>query len=337
MDLIIYHNADWDGMFSAAIVQKGRMTTSRLYGMNYGDTAPDLEPYDRVIIVDFSLDVDAMVKYKDKIVWIDHHAPKIREVAEKVGMTKNGYPMIKGKYDLTGKYSAAYLCWEYCVPANVKVPECIRLVSAYDVHNKEIEPWDRTLAFQMYMRTMRMSVGAAGWLIFGDPDYCGDDEIDATLENQIKIGELMLAAKREEEARAFKSDAWPVKIGKYNGYALMTHDRSSMICEQALRNPDVDFCLLLNRHPKYDCAFACGVRVNANSDFDASEFARRHRGGGHVKASGCVLSLEEFNHLFVHGVIEWTDSSYSSVDPFWISHHSPFWRQHLLIAQWVPS
>lgn len=297
-EIIIYHKADWDGLFSAAIASKARRM-AKLYGMNYGDECPELDEYDKIYIVDFSLDVDTMIKYKDRIVWIDHHAPKIKEVAERME-SKDGLPPIKGKYDITGKYSAAYLCWQHMTPYKNHVPQEVRFVSAYDVHNKEIENWSDTLAFQMYLRTQQFSMYTAQLLLFGCPEKYYDD-IDSTLENQVKIGSMLLDAKREEENKAFKLNAWDVTIDGYKGKALLTHDQSSMICEQTLEKGDVDFCLLLNRHPRIADSFSCSIRVGAGSDFNACEFAMKHNGGGHVKAAGCVLSLDEFTKLFITG------------------------------------
>ena len=70
-----YHNADLDGICSAAIIKR-RYPSCQLIGVNYGDNiAPDVNKNEIVYIVDFSFDLDTMETLNEKgnLIWIDHH------------------------------------------------------------------------------------------------------------------------------------------------------------------------------------------------------------------------------------------------------------------------
>jgi nanoRNase/pAp phosphatase (c-di-AMP/oligoRNAs hydrolase) len=71
---------------------------------------------------------------------------------------------------------------------------------------------------------------------------------------------------------------------------------SSLICEQTLANGDANIVLLLNRNN--DATFKLSIRVAEKYEFNASEFAKKFGGGGHVKAAGCTIPIETFIELY---------------------------------------
>jgi nanoRNase/pAp phosphatase (c-di-AMP/oligoRNAs hydrolase) len=43
--------------------------------------------------------------------------------------------------------------------------------------------------------------------------------------------------------------------------------------------------------------YSVSIRVSENSDFNACEFANKYGGGGHMRAAGCRMALEEWEQL----------------------------------------
>jgi nanoRNase/pAp phosphatase (c-di-AMP/oligoRNAs hydrolase) len=90
--------------------------------------------------------------------------------------------------------------------------------------------------------------------------------------------------------------AWDVTIDEHSAKALLANEMSSLICEQTLANGDANIVLLLNRNN--DATFKLSIRVAEKYEFNASEFAKKFGGGGHVKAAGCTIPIETFIELY---------------------------------------
>lgn len=79
----IYHEADLDGVMSAAIVKKYFKGDIDLLPYNYGKEIPDVNKYDKVFVVDVSFGSRTRFlfdEWKEKgidVVWIDHHKTAI--------------------------------------------------------------------------------------------------------------------------------------------------------------------------------------------------------------------------------------------------------------------
>lgn len=75
----IYHEADLDGVMSAAIVKKYFKGDIDLLPYNYGKEIPDVNKYDKVFVVDVSFGDRTRFlfdEWEDKgidVTWIDHH------------------------------------------------------------------------------------------------------------------------------------------------------------------------------------------------------------------------------------------------------------------------
>ena len=152
--LCIYHNADLDGICSAAIVYDYFYDAKDvsidgnviLYGMNYGDDFPwsfvdkeemteedkeDCIPYDKVVMVDFSLSKEDMRRLNNlvELIWIDHHASVVNDNKD-----------IQGIRDVN--HAACELTYMYFNSGYI--PKAVRLIGRYDVwdhSDKEVVPF----------------------------------------------------------------------------------------------------------------------------------------------------------------------------------------------------
>lgn len=84
----IYHEADLDGVMSAAIVKKYFKGDIDLLPYNYGKEIPDVNKYDKVFVVDVSFGNRTRFlfdEWKEKgidVIWIDHHKTAIDDMRD---------------------------------------------------------------------------------------------------------------------------------------------------------------------------------------------------------------------------------------------------------------
>ena len=142
----IYHEADLDGVMSAAIVKKYFKGDIDLLPYNYGKEIPDVNKYDKVFVVDVSFGNRTrflFYEWKDKgtdVIWIDHHKTAIDDMRD---------------YEVKGKRrigtATCELTWEYLFD-DIKTPNVVELLSAYDVWDHDRFEWSDVLSFQYGMR-----------------------------------------------------------------------------------------------------------------------------------------------------------------------------------------
>lgn len=84
----IYHEADLDGVMSAAIVKKYFKGDIDLLPYNYGKGIPDVNKYDKVFVVDVSFGNRTRFLFDEwkengiDVVWIDHHKTAIDDMRD---------------------------------------------------------------------------------------------------------------------------------------------------------------------------------------------------------------------------------------------------------------
>lgn len=96
--LVIYHKADWDGLFSREIARKHFGDDAEYLGWDYGDPMPVVELGREVVMIDIS--VDGLMDHRP-LVWIDHH----KSAMAKFAFATPGY-RIDG-------VAACRLAWQY--------------------------------------------------------------------------------------------------------------------------------------------------------------------------------------------------------------------------------
>ena len=115
---IIYHRADYDGLFSGAVAALAHSQKSySLIGWDYGDYVPAL-PADCSEIVMLDICIPEFME-DPRLTWIDHHKSSITKHGSHKGVQQVGT-------------SACVLAWRYYFP-NRPLPEVLRLVGKYDV------------------------------------------------------------------------------------------------------------------------------------------------------------------------------------------------------------
>jgi oligoribonuclease NrnB/cAMP/cGMP phosphodiesterase (DHH superfamily) len=280
---IVNHSADWDGYLAAIINCRAIGDDVDIIPMNYGDRIPSLDEflqYKEIYIVDFSLPKELVLQLQQagvKVIWIDHHISAIK-----------AYEGIEVDRIQDIHFSACELAWTWFFPME-RMPRAVELLGEYDIFEKSgrYASWDEILQFQMGARIIDLTLESAEHML-----TLSYDEI-ALIQSQ---GWAIMQAKRREEKIAFLRSAWDVTIDGRPAKVLLTSDMSSLICEQTLATGIADIVILLNRRDENN--FQCSLRVSDRSDWNASVWAKAHRGGGHQRAAGCQLSVEEFLQLY---------------------------------------
>jgi hypothetical protein len=298
---IIYHRVDWDGYTSAAVALRA-FPDADLIGWNYRDRLPDVSKYNRVIVVDLTVyatnpdgsrNFSWMRDNQKKLIWIDHH-PIIHDVPGTYsGIQKEGI----GACWLTWKYFHD----EYGISCNTAH---IKYAATFDVFRKDgwLCSWEDAWAYQLFLNKFgpgytpktgdcsKERVKQASALLLAS-----EEEIDANL----KAGYAREELRANKEAEIFTNHAWRVKIDDYVGWLIESDEQPAMVVKSHSDHGIGDFFILFSKDKKdTDGNYRVSVRVSEFSNFSAKAFAEAHLGGGHVKASGCVLTEKELADIY---------------------------------------
>ena len=162
---VIYHKADYDGIFSREVAKKFLPADTIFIGWDYGDETPIIEEGSKLYMIDIS--VEGLMLHPD-LVWIDHHISAIQKYNDH---------QIKG-YRIDG-VAACRLAWQWFTLEPSILPE------KHQFDNRKVnEPFALTLAGEYDV-----------WVHKGD----GDIEFQFGLDAQEKIDWDWIFDDRERE------------------------------------------------------------------------------------------------------------------------------------------
>jgi len=273
-NVCIYHDADLDGLCSAAIVkhyhnQLGE--TLELYGMDYG--YPDLPPVTErttLFMVDFSLEpFNRMLLLRDKVrrfVWVDHHKTS-KHSADNYGVQLEGMQVID-------KPAACVLTWKFLFPDTL-VPRGVHLLGDYDV-------WDHSdpdvLPWQFGMWSMNPQPHADVWQTVFAPNWDKQGAHGDILNRGVAIEQYVTL----QNAKFASLKCHTVTFGGYTWLAA-NHGPSSSSFFDSVRDQPVDGYVLYWFN---GAQWKLSLRTN-RPDVDVSVVAKHYGGGGHAKAAAC--------------------------------------------------
>lgn len=316
--LIIYHKEDNDGLFSGAIAYNYLKheftleTTIELFGASYNDllnitdewliTWKDI--YNGIIMVDISFDSKRMKQlYEDfgnNFVWIDHHAPIIKESYEKkfdecVGIRQTDRSALL----LTYKYLYDPFDEKY---NNKKVNELLRILSAYDswTYEKEGYTLDYVMAINKavtytYDLDFDKCVDICYKMLYTDTitskDIDGFYNIGSSLINYDKLSYKNLIQNNGDFNWVVESPK--NEFNNRSACALFIQGPSSSIMFETCKDI-VDNGIIFKRNP--DTTWTISLYNTKNEDdFHCGEYLKKkYKGGGHKGAAGCTISEKKF-------------------------------------------
>jgi oligoribonuclease NrnB/cAMP/cGMP phosphodiesterase (DHH superfamily) len=296
--IIIYHRADYDGLFSGCIAKKFYLESGYkvdLKGYNYGDKIPDfneiLKKYTEICILDVSFDPEIMKTLKEsgKTYWIDHHIGTIKASEE------NGYSDMPGERT-TLKIGAVEVAWNYFFK-DIEVPHIIELISTYDVWDHDRFTWDlETAPLQYALRaeySLRIEKIWRHWdrLVY-DLNY---------LNLALQSGRFIMNYLENVWKSWCGNYAFDVLVaGKYKGICMLSAQGGSLQFQSELTTENgYDLQIVVNR--KGPDLYNIGIYKESDdcNDFDCSEYASKvyKTGNGHKSAAGFTINLEQFTKL----------------------------------------
>jgi oligoribonuclease NrnB/cAMP/cGMP phosphodiesterase (DHH superfamily) len=264
---VCLHHNDTDGRASAAVIREALGNDVWLYEMDYGDLIPleRIFSADKIIIVDFSLPRDEMVKlaaYHD-LTWIDHHQSAINDLLA-ISAT---WPGIRD----TGE-AACVLTWKYYFP-NHPVPQAITLIGDRDIWRwaeQDTGAFNEGL-FQLDTRPLNDSL----W----KPLLNNDTEV---LHKIITNGKVLREARLRQIRRTILCRGFPVYLDGHK--TLAVNIRGSGDIGDLVRGLGyaIAYCYVDNMKNGELKTFV----TLYSKDVDVSKIAIRFGGGGHSGAAG---------------------------------------------------
>ena len=295
--LIVYHRADYDGIFSAIITKKyyeSKGVRVDTVGWNYGDELIDIHSklplYQGFVMVDVCLPTQQMIELKEsgRLTWIDHHETAITESKE------NGFDSVLGKREIG--IAACELTWEYFNPAK-EIPTLISYAGTYDVWDKNRYNWDEDVVPLQY--GLKDEYGLSLKKI--ETDW---DDLLENCEWAMNKGSVIYEWIRHISEAWVQNCGFEVQVGEQalKGIAIITPMTGSLVFESVLQKYDL-FLVVQVR----DNASRITVSMYTEPNKDLGGFScgaylkEKYGGGGHANAGGCNNIGEETFRRLIYG------------------------------------
>lgn len=282
--IVIYHRADFDGIFCREIARKF-LPEAELIGWDYGDPEPVVEQEAQLYILDLS--VPGLMRHP-RLTWIDHHKSAIEEYSS---LFKINLPF-RVMYCIDG-VAACRLAWQFFTgfPATgfvsslpthaayftriVNEPLAVRLAGEYDIWDKR-DP-DAEL-FQHGLRSRELTADIWEMLLKDDGQPGGGIVNGLLIDGRI----VQYAQTRQNES-----------VIKEIGFTFEWEGLTFLGCNASRYNSHL---FTAGLKPEHDGCFGfkwTGTQwtvslygVPGKPDVDLSKIAVKYGGGGHKQACG---------------------------------------------------
>lgn len=302
---VIFHSADFDGIFCREIAKKFLGTENVDYiGWNFGDPKIPMPPDGIVYIMDLSpecLDWPfATGLGKERMIWIDHHKTSIEK-----------FPQDIPGYRIDG-VAACRLGWQWFnwpknalhppairdvglslpekrhfVDREVSEPLAVRLAGEYDIWRKD-DP--RAERLQYGLRCVELD--DRWWDALMRPD---EDEVARYgLKVLLEKGEAAQEYAKRVDASICKSRTW---LMEWEGlkFLCVNSARFNSLFFAAKDVPETGHDALLGFCYDGKCWTVSLYHAKHRTDLDLSEIAKKHSGGGHKGACGFTCKTLPFS------------------------------------------
>lgn len=286
--VVIYHRADFDGIFCREIARKF-LPEAELIGWDYGDPTPAKELLDgteQLYILDLS--VPDLMDHP-KLIWIDHHKSAIDKYPASIhGYRIDGVAACRlawqwfsqpGSKDVPMDWKRGTMpCKQDFIDRTVREPWAVRLAGEYDIWDK------RDPDAELFQHGLRSRELAPDWR-FLLTQTLGRENV--TVLELLEGGQVLQYAKAKENESIIKSQSFRVKWEGLN-FLCCNHARFNSFLFTAALTPEDDACLGFcwdGKKWKVSLYHAPGRQLH-----DLSVIAVKHGGGGHRGACGFTCS-----------------------------------------------
>lgn len=293
---VIYHRADFDGIFCREIAKKF-LPDAELIGWDYGDPEPakHLDGHEQLYILDLS--VPSLMDHPN-LIWIDHHKTAIEK-----------YPETIPGYRIDG-VAACRLAWQWFSNIPISIPGmelptkymffdraviepyAVRLAGEYDIWDKR-DP--NAELFQHGLRSRELM--DYDWKMLLDPKYDNSvQDHDPGFTNSELISNTLLSAGRSIQYARTQENA---SIIQSCGFTIQFEGFCLLACNAARYNSQL---FTAGLKPEHDGMLGFNWdgqqwRVSLYTDkpgIDLSPVAVKYGGGGHKGACGFRAKILPF-------------------------------------------
>ena len=289
-NLVIYHSADFDGLFSREVARLHFKDTAAYVGWNYGDPPIPVPKNDgEIYIIDLSpeclLPSDFM-EFSDRVVWIDHHKSAIDKWPSHLrGYRIDGVAACRLAmqwFRFLAKTIDALPEKEDFVNRNVCEPFALRLAGEYDIWDK------RDPNAELFQHGMRSQPLDDSWEILLQHGYTAECFVHS----------LLTAGKSLQYARSKENESVIKELGftfEWEGLKFLgcNHGRFNSHLFTAGLTPEHDACFGFKWDGKsWNVSL---YHAPGKEHHDLSKIAIKHGGGGHRGACGFRTKTLPFN------------------------------------------
>jgi len=274
--LVIYHKADFDGLFCREIARKVFGEEAVYMGWDYGDPLPEIGPLERrVYMLDIS--VDGLMTHPN-LVWIDHHKSAIVK-----------YPSSIPGYRIDG-VAACRLAFQWFrnktpgkadyVERHVDEPYAVRLAGEYDVWDKRDFNVD---TFQAALRAQPLTPLIWARLL--------SEDSEDTVRAMLPLGRAVQYAAAQANASLMRDASFELEWEGLRWLALNKPRANSLTFEAGLQ-PQHD--ALLSFYWLRNKWRVSLYGAPSHPEHDLSTIATQYGGGGHRQACGFECQMLPF-------------------------------------------
>ena len=307
--VVIYHRADFDGIFCREIARKFLGNAAEYIGWDYGDPVPtpdQVSAEQTVYMLDIS--IDGLMGLPN-LIWIDHHKSAIEKYTSPIhGAGKTSDQPL---YELSGYWidgvAACRLTWQwfflrrhegFCelMPSKARFverlviePVAVQLAGEYDVWDKR-NPDAET--FQFGLRSKELTEEDWAWLLTVRNVNTQTDhafvKTTITINKFLEDGKLLQRYQQEQDASVVKYRRFTAYFDGLTVLCLCTARCNSLTVAAAVK-PEHDALMgfyWTGRSWKVSLYHAPGKEQH-----DLSEIAVKYGGGGHRGACGFEVKM----------------------------------------------
>jgi oligoribonuclease NrnB/cAMP/cGMP phosphodiesterase (DHH superfamily) len=294
MNTIIYHSADYDGIFCREIAKRFLGKDNTFLGWNFGDPLVPFPQEGTCYVLDLPPDcLQSIPIDNSRLIWIDHHKTSIEKwtpdvlSSEIVGYRIDGvaacrlawqwFNLVDGEFG-TGRLKQTLPTFQHFKDRQMEEPLAVRLAGEYDIWDKRDPDAD---TFQYALR-----IYEPNWnLLLNDAT--------GVVEDMLSSGRICQKYAQHVDESVCKTRTW-----------LMQWEGLNFLCVNTARFNSQFFASRDIPETGHDALLGCNFNgkmwtvslyhAKHRTDLDLSEIAKKNGGGGHRGACGFTCAKLPF-------------------------------------------